>query len=210
MKEEYVSRYLEGNIGKVTLAEMAANRPIIKEDVPEDTGPLAPSVMARLPPLDATPEEAGQLNYMFLRDDYEAVSCFLFIYSNPVHFLFVFIKEYDMEAEEIVSSLQLNTAEDSDIEVALKLAHVDMYIRRLRERVKRKRLVRDYQLVAKFFANQRKETNKRPLTREQRYKITSSVTYNHSVKNLLSQRVSGPHEYFLSVLNVRRARKTYS
>lgn len=74
-----------------------------------------------------------------------------------------------MEAEEIVSSLQLNTAEDSDIEVALKLAHMDMYIRRLRERVKRKRLVRDYQLVAKFFANQRKETNKRPLSKEQRY-----------------------------------------
>lgn len=65
---------MEGNIGKITLAEVASSRPMIKEDVPEDTGPLAPSVMARLPPLDATPEEAAQLNYMFLRDDYEAVS----------------------------------------------------------------------------------------------------------------------------------------
>lgn len=73
VKEEYISRYLEGNIGKATLAEVAENRPIIKEDVPEDTGPLAPSVMARLPPLDATPEEAAQLNYMFLRDDFEIV-----------------------------------------------------------------------------------------------------------------------------------------
>lgn len=71
-----------------------------------------------------------------------------------------------MEAEEVVSSLQLNTAEDTDLEVALKLAHVDMYIRRLRERVKRKRLVRDYQLVAKFF---RKDSAKRPLSKEQKY-----------------------------------------
>lgn len=75
VREEYVSRYLEGNIGKFTLAEVANNRPQIKEDVPEDTGPLAPSVMSRLPPLDATPEEARQLNYMFLRDDYEGVGC---------------------------------------------------------------------------------------------------------------------------------------
>lgn len=74
-----------------------------------------------------------------------------------------------MEAEEIVSSLQLNTAEDSDVEIALKLAHIDRYIRRLRERVKRKRLVKDYQLVAKFFSNQRKETVKKPLSKEQRY-----------------------------------------
>lgn len=73
VKDEYISRYLEGNIGKATLAEVENNRPVIKEDVPDDTGPLAPSVIARLPPLDASPEEARQLNYMFFRDDYEAV-----------------------------------------------------------------------------------------------------------------------------------------
>lgn len=73
-----------------------------------------------------------------------------------------------MGAEQLVSSLQLNTAEDSNIEIALKLAHVDMYIRRLRERARRKRLVRDYQLVAKFFANQRKDASKRPLSKEQK------------------------------------------
>lgn len=79
MRDEYVSRYLEGNIGKATLEEAEHIRPAIKEDVPEDTGPLAPSVIARLPPLDATPEEARQLNYMFLRDDYEAVNLIIFI-----------------------------------------------------------------------------------------------------------------------------------
>jgi transcriptional adapter 2-beta len=74
-----------------------------------------------------------------------------------------------MSAEQLVSSLQLDTAEDTDVEVALKLSMVDMYTRRLRERAKRKRIVRDYQLVAKFFSNQRKESNKRPLSKEQRF-----------------------------------------
>lgn len=75
-----------------------------------------------------------------------------------------------MSAEQLVSSLQLDTAEDTDVEVALKLSMVDMYTRRLRERAKRKRIVRDYQLVAKFFANQRRDSaNKRALTKEQRY-----------------------------------------
>lgn len=73
-----------------------------------------------------------------------------------------------MTAEELVSSLQLNMSKDTEIETALKLAHVDMYTRRLRERYRRKRLVRDYQLVAKFFANQRKDSNREQLTKEQR------------------------------------------
>ena len=35
--------------------------------------------------------------------------------------------------------------------IALKLVHVDMYIHRLRERARRKRVGRDYQLVSNFF-----------------------------------------------------------
>lgn len=73
-----------------------------------------------------------------------------------------------MEAEQLVSSLQLTPSADSNVEIALKLAQVDMYIRRLRERCRRKRLVRDYQLVAKFFAQQRKDNTKKPLTKEQK------------------------------------------
>lgn len=51
---------------------------------------------------------------------------------------------------------------------ALKLAIVDKYTRQLRERVRRKRVVRDYQLVAKFYANQRGENSQRELSKEQR------------------------------------------
>lgn len=74
-----------------------------------------------------------------------------------------------MDAEKLVSSLHLDIKEDSNIELALKLAQVDMYTRCLRERFRRKRVVKDYQLVAKYFANQRKEGNKRLLTKEQRF-----------------------------------------
>lgn len=74
-----------------------------------------------------------------------------------------------MDAEKLVSSLHLNIKEDSSIDLALKLAQVDMYTRCLRERFRRKRVVKDYQLVAKFFANQRKETVKKPLSNEQRF-----------------------------------------
>lgn len=41
------------------------------------------------------------------------------------------------------------------MDVGLKLALVDMYSRRLRERARRKRVIRDYQLVSKFFKKDR-------------------------------------------------------
>lgn len=71
-----------------------------------------------------------------------------------------------MEAEQLVSKLTLDPEEDTEMEIALKLAMVDMYARRLRERAKRKRLVRDYQLVAKFFNNIRKDSTKPPLHKD--------------------------------------------
>ncbi|KAJ8935420.1 hypothetical protein NQ314_012840 [Rhamnusium bicolor] len=142
------ARYLDGNIGKATWAQLANHRPMLVDHVPKDEGPLSPTVTARLPPLDVTLEEARLLGYKPHRDDYE--------------------REYNMEAEQLVSSLQLDPEEDTEMEVALKLTMVDMYTRRLRERAKRKRIVRDYQLVAKYFANIRKDPNKKILSKEQR------------------------------------------
>ena len=78
-----------------------------------------------------------------------------------------------MTAEQLVSSLQLNAVEDSDMEKALKLAQVDMYTRRLRERYRRKRIVKDYQLVSKFFGIQKKDIAKKPLTKEQKLVLVS-------------------------------------
>jgi transcriptional adapter 2-beta len=81
-----------------------------------------------------------------------------------------FERDYNHEAESLVSSLFLNPAEDDDLDIALKLAQVDMYTNNLRERARRKRVVRDYQLVSAFFVSSRKEKGvKKKQTKEEKY-----------------------------------------
>lgn len=128
-KEEYVNKYLNGTIGRHTWLPAAELRPKVTDHTVDDRGPLSQLLTQRLPPLDVTPEEAMQLQFKPRRNDYE--------------------REYDMSAESLISSLSL--ADDDDTDLVLKLAHVDMYIRRLRERNRRKRLVQDYQLIFQFF-----------------------------------------------------------
>lgn len=144
-REEYINRFLEGSIGRVTWPQAATSRPCVKDLTAVDSGPLSPRVTSHLPPLDITPEEAAQLDYMPLRDDFET--------------------EYDNDAEVLVSSLSVNS-EDDDLDTALKLAQVDMYTHRLRERARRKRMVRDYQLVSQFFAG--KDKPKKKLSRDEK------------------------------------------
>lgn len=80
------------------------------------------------------------------------------------------LQDYNHEAESLVSSLFLNPAEDDDLDIALKLTQVDMYTNNLRERARRKRVVRDYQLVSAFFASSRKDkTMKRKQSKEEKY-----------------------------------------
>ncbi|XP_055903119.1 transcriptional adapter 2B isoform X2 [Eupeodes corollae] len=129
-KEEYVNKYLNGTIGRHTWIPAQSQRPQLVDHTTEDTGPLGSTAMQKLPQLDITPEESAQLGYMVNRDGFE--------------------REYDPTAEQLISSLTLNI-DDTEPDYLLKLAHVDMYTRRLRERVRRKRIVRDYQLVANYF-----------------------------------------------------------
>lgn len=79
---------MEGSIGRVTWSQAMNNRPVLSDLTVPDSGPLAPSTIARLPSLDITKEEASQLGYMPLRDDFERV-CFVFImnYVNHVNIL---------------------------------------------------------------------------------------------------------------------------
>lgn len=149
-KEEYIARYLDGNIGKYTWPPTESYTPNLTDQTKSDHGPLSPDLTSRLPPLDITPEEAAQLGYMPQRDDFE--------------------RDYNHEAESLVSSLFLNPAEDDDLDIALKLAQVDMYTSNLRERARRKRVVRDYQLVAAFFATSRKDKGavKKKQTKEEK------------------------------------------
>ncbi|CAH0400481.1 unnamed protein product [Chilo suppressalis] len=133
-KDEYITRYLEGSIGRATWGNVeSTSRPSL-HCADKDDGPLGPNAVSRLPHLAVTSDEAAQLGYMPNRDDFE--------------------REHDHDAEQLVSTLSLNS-EDDELDVALKLSQVDIYVRRLRERTRRKRLVRDFQLVSIFFNNQR-------------------------------------------------------
>ncbi|XP_059482151.1 transcriptional adapter 2B [Neocloeon triangulifer] len=132
-EEEYVTHFLDGNIGKFTWPSALNLRPTLKdvtEPCESKTYPFG------RPPMDVTKEEATLLGYMPQRDDFE--------------------REFDNDAETLVSSLAVN-ADDDELETALKLTQVDMYTRRLRERSRRKRISRDFSLVTDFFNAAKKE-----------------------------------------------------
>lgn len=138
-KEEYTARFLIGTVGRHTWLPASQNmRPNLIDHTQDDHGPLSQITTQRLPPIEVSPVEASQLGYMPNRDDFE--------------------REYDTAAEQLVSTLSLSP-DDEDTDLLLKLAQVDIYTRRLRERARRKRLVRDYQLVANFFRGQAKRSD---------------------------------------------------
>lgn len=179
-KEEYISRYIGGSIGRLTWPAAASSRPNLSDQTNPDCGPLSPALTARLPPLDVTPDEAALLGYMPHRDDFE--------------------REYDNAAEALVSSLFVNSLEDEDYDVALKLAQVDMYTRRLRERARRKRVSRDFQLVSQFFSANRKD---RPSSRK---KLSKEEKEFHDHMRVFTQfHTAQEHEQFLQ--NLQRERE---
>lgn len=142
-KDEYINKYLNGTIGRHTWLPATEHRPKLIDRTADDKGPLSQLLTQRLPPLDVTTEEAEQLQYMPNRNDFE--------------------REYDPTAEALVSTLSLSP-DDDDTDLVLKLAQVDIYTRKLRERTRRKRLVRDYQLIFNFFRGMQR----RRLSKDQR------------------------------------------
>jgi len=106
-KEEYVNKFVNGTIGRHTwIPAQRDQRPTLVDHTSEDTGPLGSTTLQRLPPLDITTEEAAQLGYMPNRDSFE--------------------REYDPTAEQLISTMSL-TADDTEADYLLKLAHMDMY-----------------------------------------------------------------------------------
>ncbi|XP_071478508.1 transcriptional adapter 2-beta-like isoform X1 [Diadema antillarum] len=122
--EHYNTFYVQGNIGKVTLPENRVSK-VIDHTGPED-GPLSPTLGATFKPVDLTVTEQQELCYMPLRDDFE--------------------REFDNDAETLISNLSI-TQEDDDLDISLKLAHVDMYSKRLKERGRRKSIARENGLI---------------------------------------------------------------
>lgn len=135
--EHYVTMYIHGNLGKACIPDSIPNR--VTDHTCPSGGPLSPSLTTPLPPLDISLAEQQQLGYMPLRDDYEI--------------------EYDQDAEKLISGLSVNY-DDEDVEIEMKRAHVDMYVRKLRERQRRKNIARDYNLVPGFLGRDKKDKEK--------------------------------------------------
>uniref|UniRef100_A0A8C6WF11 Transcriptional adapter n=1 Tax=Neogobius melanostomus TaxID=47308 RepID=A0A8C6WF11_9GOBI len=135
--EHYVTMYIHGNLGKACIPDSIPNR--VTDHTCPSGGPLSPSLTTPLPPLDISLPEQQQLGYMPLRDDYEI--------------------EYDQDAEKLISALSVNY-DDEDVDIDMKRAHVDMYVRKLRERQRRKNIARDYSLVPAFLGKDKKDKEK--------------------------------------------------
>lgn len=169
-KEEYINKYLLGSIGRQTWVPASERKPQLVDHTVDDKGPLGHTQTERLPPIDVSPEEAKQLGYMPYRN--------------------VFEREYDPTAEQLVSSLALNQ-DDDDVDLILKLAQVDIYTRRLRERTRRKRIVRDFQLIVNFFrgnnmANVRRRQSKEHREFRDRFRVFAQFYTAHEFERHLS------------------------
>ncbi|CAI5780460.1 transcriptional adapter 2-beta [Podarcis lilfordi] len=176
--EHYVSMYIHGNLGKACIPDVIPNR--VTDHTCPTGGPLSPSLTMPLPPLDISVAEQQQLGYMPLRDDYEI--------------------EYDQDAETLISGLSVNY-DDDDVEIELKRAHVDMYVRKLKERQRRKNIARDYNLVPAFLGKDRRDKekpSKRKITKEEKelrlklrslYQFMSCKEFDDFFENLHKEKV---------------------
>ncbi|KAK3874696.1 hypothetical protein Pcinc_020382 [Petrolisthes cinctipes] len=141
-RNKYISSYIEGNIGRVSWRPAMERLQLPIEHTSNDTGPLSPTLASSLPSQPLSAEENTILGYMPHRDDFE--------------------REWDNDAETTIAPLFIHPVDDEDIDMALKLAQVDMYMRRLRERSRRKRVVRDFQLVPQFFKKEKEKAQVPP------------------------------------------------
>ncbi|KAL3217939.1 hypothetical protein MRX96_031861 [Rhipicephalus microplus] len=146
VQEHYNNHYIEGNIGRATWSTEVAMQ--IKDHTVPEGGPLSPSLSTPVATVDIASTEQQELGYMPCRDDYE--------------------REYDNEAESLISQLSMGGPDEDDLEVALKLAQVDMYSRRLRERMRRKGLAREYRLLEQFCHAGRPASKASPVSRSKK------------------------------------------
>lgn len=140
VKNHFITFYVHGNIGRVCWSQASRGTYQVVDHTcsagsSSSTRPpsaLSPSLTT---PLQAIPDlpllQQQHLGYMPRRDDFE--------------------REFDNEVETLISTLRINPHDEDDLDVDLKVAHIDMYNRRLRERFRKKTVVRDYALVSQFY-----------------------------------------------------------
>lgn len=131
--ERYLGVYVDNFFGRSTWNAIDKNLYTVHDHTCTFNQPLSPSLS--LPEkhkiVDICKEQQIRLGYMPKRDDFE--------------------REYDNDAELLVSKLAVNANDDTDLDQELKIAHINMYTDKLRERFRRKRIVLEYNLVKLFF-----------------------------------------------------------
>lgn len=132
VRQHFIKYYVKGCVGRETWSHASPETYQAVDHTCSRDGHLSPSLTT---PLPAIPElsllEQQHLGYMPKRDDFE--------------------REFDNEVEMLISTLRINPNDEDDLDVDLKVAHIDMYNRRLRQRFRKKAVVRDYGLVSQFY-----------------------------------------------------------
>lgn len=131
--ERYLRVYVDNFFGRSAWNAVERNLYSVKDHTCTHNRPLSPclSMPEKHKIVDINKEQQLRLGYMPKRDDFE--------------------REYDNEAELLVSKLAVNANDDTDLDQDLKIAHINMYTDKLRERFRRKRIVLEYNLVKLFF-----------------------------------------------------------
>lgn len=132
--ERYLKVYVESFFGRCTWNAIDKNLYTVNDHTCMLDQPLSPSLSLpeREKIVDISREQQIRLGYMPKRDDFE--------------------REYDNDAELLVSRLAVNANDDTEqLDQDLKIAHINMYTDKLRERFRRKRIVLEYNLVKLFF-----------------------------------------------------------
>ena len=144
--DHFFTHYINGPIGRVARNLEARENVVRPKDHTCSKGDLlSPFLVKSLPVIpQLTVEEQQSLGYMPKRDDFE--------------------REFDNDAEKLISTLRIVQSEEDPLEMHLKLAHIDMYNRRLRERCRRKSIIREYALVSQFYQSLEMAEQKKTLT----------------------------------------------
>lgn len=131
--ERYLRVYVDNFFGRCAWNAIDKDLYAVHDHTCAHNRPLSPSLSLpeRHKIVDISREQQIRLGYMPKRDDFE--------------------REYDNEAELLVAKLAVNANDDTELDQDLKIAHINMYTDKLRERFRRKRIVLEYNLVKLFF-----------------------------------------------------------
>lgn len=167
-QDHYVTFYVNGSIGRETI--VLTKSPVKDHSCPEG-GPLSPSITTPISPIELSIQEQHDLGYMPFRDDFE--------------------REHDNEAETVISSLA-NNYDDDELDIAVKLVQVDRYRTRLKERERRKRIAREYNLIqaAASLIKPKSQTPKKRTSKDEK-------EFQEKMKVYAQFQSSAEHEEFL-------------